>query len=65
MDFLKNEVKYRLEALVQENSIDEEGKKALEILEDKEKLNRIIDKVNNDEEVWEILHRSIEYYMFH
>ncbi len=64
-NFIKNEVKSWLNCLYGECTIDETGKKALEILENEKELDRITKCIENDEEVWSTFYRAIEYYMFH
>ena len=63
--FLKNEVIYWLNALQEANGNDEIGKKAIEILENENKIQEIIEKLHDDEEIWETMHNCIEYYMHH
>ena len=64
-DFIKNEVEYWLNNLIFENSNDEIGIEANEILEDEQKIERIVSKIENDADIWDVFHRSIEWYMFH
>ena len=55
------EVEYWLKALVDENSNDEIGKKAQEVLDDKAKMKSIVDElVNGSDDLWEDIHRRIE-----
>ena len=55
------EVEYWLKALVDENSNDEIGKKAQEVLDDKNKMKEIVNElVNGSDDLWEDIHRRIE-----
>lgn len=55
------EVEYWLQALVDEDSNDEIGKKAQEVLDDKAKMKSIVDElVNGSDDLWEDIHRRIE-----
>ena len=55
------EVEYWLKALVDEDSNDELGKKAQEVLDDKAKMKSIVDElVNGSDDLWEDIHRRIE-----
>ena len=63
-DFIEKETKFWLENLYNENTNDDIGKQALRILGNNKKLKTLIDKINNDEELWSIFHKTIEYYMF-
>ena len=55
------EVEYWLKALVDENSNDEIGKKAQEVLDDKNKMREIVNElVDGSDDLWEDIHRRIE-----
>ena len=55
------EVEYWLQALVDEDSNDEIGKKAQEVLNNKAKMKSIVDElVNGSDDLWEDIHRKIE-----
>ena len=55
------EVEYWLKALVDENSNDEIGKKAQEVLDDKNKMKEIVNElVDGSDDLWEDIHRRIE-----
>lgn len=56
------EVKYWLQALADDNSNDEIGKKALSILDNEEKIKEITDElVNGSDDMWEEIHTTIEH----
>lgn len=55
------EVEYWLKALVDENSNDDIGKKSQEVLDDKTKLQEIVNElVDGSDDLWEDIHRRIE-----
>ena len=55
------EVEYWLKALVDEDSNDELGKKAQEVLDDKNKMKEIVNElVDGSDDLWEDIHRRIE-----
>ena len=60
-----DEIIYYLNSLYYGNSTDELGTKAEEILNDDEKIRDLKDKLIEDDEIWETIHNTIEYYMFH
>lgn len=55
------EVKYWLQALIDDNSNDEIGVKALNIIDDEAKIKEIVDElVNGSDDLWEEIHLKIE-----
>ena len=55
------EVKYWLQALIDDNPNDEIGVKALNIIDDDKKINEIVDElVNGSDDIWEAIHLKIE-----
>lgn len=59
---LKNEIEYWLQTLINEYSGDKIADKCEEILKDNNKIKDIIDKLNEDLQIWSLLHEKIEYY---
>lgn len=55
------EVKYWLQTLIDENSNDEIGQKAIDVVDNDEKVKSIVDElVNNSDDLWEEIHLRIE-----
>lgn len=59
---MKEEVRYWIEALADENTNDATGQRALELLDNEEELNKITDAIINDDDIWETIHIKIEQY---
>ena len=55
------EVKYWLQSLADENSNDEVGQKAIDVVDSDEKVKSIVDElVNGSDDLWEEIHLKIE-----
>ena len=59
---IKEEVRYWIQELANENTNDVTGQRALELLDDEAKLDEITNAILDDDDIWETIHIKIEQY---